>query len=118
LATDGSADALVRQPWTSWCAGSPGTCIRADVGLDPSWRIWSRPGLFALIEAARSYEDRGHAFSTYASMRVRGAMIDQLRRDARVSRSVDGRAQKPSSPMARARLEQRQHAAAPSVQYR
>jgi len=45
-------------------------------------------GLIALIEAARGYEDRGHAFSTYASMRVRGAMIDQLRRDAKVSRSA------------------------------
>lgn len=45
-------------------------------------------GLAALIEAARSYEDRGHAFATYASMRVRGAMIDQLRREARMSRSA------------------------------
>jgi RNA polymerase sigma factor for flagellar operon FliA len=45
-------------------------------------------GLIALIEAARSYEDRGHAFATYASMRVRGAMIDQLRRDSKLSRTA------------------------------
>ena len=29
-----------------------------------------------------------HAFSTYASMRVRGAMIDHLRRHASLSRSA------------------------------
>jgi RNA polymerase sigma factor FliA len=43
-------------------------------------------GLVALIEAARGYVDQGHAFATYASMRVRGAMIDQLRREAAMSR--------------------------------
>ena len=45
-------------------------------------------GTIALIEAARTYEDRGHAFSTYASMRIRGAMIDHLRREARIARSA------------------------------
>jgi RNA polymerase sigma factor for flagellar operon FliA len=39
-------------------------------------------GMIALVEAANGYEDRGHAFSTYASMRIRGAMIDHLRRHA------------------------------------
>jgi RNA polymerase sigma factor FliA len=39
-------------------------------------------GMVALIEAARSYEDRGHAFATYATMRIRGSMIDALRRGA------------------------------------
>ncbi len=45
-------------------------------------------GMIALVEAANGYEDRGHAFSTYASMRVRGAMIDHLRRHAAMSRSA------------------------------
>ena len=45
-------------------------------------------GLIALIECADSYEDRGFAFATYASTRVRGAMIDQLRRSARMPRSA------------------------------
>ena len=45
-------------------------------------------GMIALVEAANGYEDRGHAFSTYASMRVRGAMIDHLRRCASLSRSA------------------------------
>jgi RNA polymerase sigma factor FliA len=44
-------------------------------------------GMIALIEAARTFEDRGIAFAPYASMRVRGAMIDELRRDARMCRS-------------------------------
>lgn len=63
-------------------------------------------GLIALIEAARNYEDRGHAFTTYASMRIRGAMIDQLRRDARVSRSAMDAQRRIAT--ARTRLEQRQ----------
>ncbi len=44
-------------------------------------------GMVALIEAARTFEDRGISFIPYASMRVRGAMIDELRRDARMCRS-------------------------------
>lgn len=45
-------------------------------------------GMVALVEAANGYEDRGHAFATYASMRVRGSMIDHLRRQATVCRSA------------------------------
>jgi RNA polymerase sigma factor FliA len=44
-------------------------------------------GLIALVEAARTFEDRGLAFGPYASTRIRGAMIDQLRKDARICRS-------------------------------
>jgi RNA polymerase sigma factor for flagellar operon FliA len=46
-------------------------------------------GMVALIEAARSFEERGHAaFSTYATVRVRGAMIDALRKQATLCRSA------------------------------
>ena len=45
-------------------------------------------GVVALVEAARSYEDRGHAFATYAQLRVRGAMIDLIRRNATICRSA------------------------------
>lgn len=45
-------------------------------------------GMMALVEAARDYEDRGHAFATYATMRIRGAMIDSTRRSALVSRKA------------------------------
>ncbi|MFM8498642.1 MAG: sigma-70 family RNA polymerase sigma factor [Chakrabartia sp.] len=58
--------------------------VAASVELEELIQI----GMIALVEAARSYEDRGHAFSTYASMRIRGAMIDHLRREARMARSA------------------------------
>jgi RNA polymerase sigma factor for flagellar operon FliA len=48
-------------------------------------------GMIALVEAAQNYEDRGYAFATYAGMRIRGAMIDQLRRDATICRSAMAR---------------------------
>jgi RNA polymerase sigma factor for flagellar operon FliA len=44
-------------------------------------------GLIALVEAARNFEERGIAFAPYASTRIRGAMIDSLRRDARMCRA-------------------------------
>lgn len=63
-------------------------------------------GMVALIEAARSFEDRGHAaFATYASVRVRGAMIDHLRKGATLVRSAMRR--KREWGQVRARLEGR-----------
>ncbi len=62
-------------------------------------------GMVALVEAANGYEDRGHAFSTYAGMRVRGAMIDHLRRHAAQARS--GMAKRKEIARARVVLEAR-----------
>ncbi|HYJ52934.1 MAG TPA: RNA polymerase sigma factor FliA [Allosphingosinicella sp.] len=45
-------------------------------------------GMVALVEAANGYEDRGHAFATYATLRIRGAMVDHLRRHATICRSA------------------------------
>ena len=46
-------------------------------------------GTISLIEAARAFEDRGHAaFATYATVRIRGAMTDQLRKGATLVRSA------------------------------
>lgn len=45
-------------------------------------------GMIALVEAANNFEDRGYAFATYAAMRIRGAMIDSLRRHAAICRSA------------------------------
>jgi RNA polymerase sigma factor for flagellar operon FliA len=45
-------------------------------------------GMVALLEAANGFEDRGHAFATYATLRIRGAMIDHLRRHATICRSA------------------------------
>jgi RNA polymerase sigma factor for flagellar operon FliA len=44
--------------------------------------------MVALVESANSFEDRGHAFATYATLRIRGAMIDHLRRHATLCRSA------------------------------
>lgn len=48
-------------------------------------------GMVALVEAANAFEDRGHGFASYAQMRVRGAMIDHLRRHATICRSAMAR---------------------------
>ncbi|GAA0469320.1 FliA/WhiG family RNA polymerase sigma factor [Parasphingorhabdus litoris] len=45
-------------------------------------------GMVALVEAAQSFEDRGLGFTNYAKLRIRGAMIDQLRKQSSISRSA------------------------------
>lgn len=48
-------------------------------------------GMVALVEAANSFEDRGFGFAAYAQMRVRGTMIDHLRRHSTLCRSAMAR---------------------------
>lgn len=62
-------------------------------------------GMVALVECANGYEDRGYGFATYAQMRIRGAMIDHLRRHATLCRSAMSRRKQLAA--ARSRLEQR-----------
>ena len=62
-------------------------------------------GLMALIEASRTYEERGFAFTTSATTRIRGAMIDQQRREADVGRSAMAAARR--LQQTRATLEQK-----------
>lgn len=46
-------------------------------------------GMIGLLEAASHYEgDKGASFETYATIRIRGAMMDQLRRGGWAPRSV------------------------------
>ena len=46
-------------------------------------------GMIGLIEAARSFDaSQGASFETYASIRIRGAMLDELRKGDWVPRSV------------------------------
>ncbi len=45
-------------------------------------------GMVALVEAANGFEDRGFGFAAYAQMRIRGAMIDHLRKTATLARSA------------------------------
>jgi len=50
-------------------------------------------GMIGLIEASRSYDaEQGASFETYASIRIRGSMIDEIRRGDWVPRSVHRRA--------------------------
>lgn len=67
-------------------------------------------GMVALVEAANAFEDRGHGFASYAQMRVRGAMIDHLRRHATICRSAMARRKQIAK--AREMLEQRSGRAA------
>ena len=60
-------------------------------------------GTMALVEAAQNFEDRGIAFAPYAATRIRGAMVDELRRNARMSRA--GMANRRYLAEIRARLE-------------
>jgi RNA polymerase sigma factor FliA len=74
----------------------PETLIKAHSPLVRriAWHVHSRTstqiemadlvqiGMIALVESARSFEDRGIAFGAYAGIRVRGAMVDQLRKEA------------------------------------
>lgn len=98
--TDPSAGAMVykRKPEVQ----SPEALARAHMPLvrKIAWHVHGRVstaievedliqiGMIALVEAANGYEDRGHAFATYATMRIRGAMIDHLRRQATLCRSA------------------------------
>lgn len=62
-------------------------------------------GMVALVEAANSFEDRGFGFASYAQLRVRGAMIDHLRRQATLCRS--GMARRKALAKCRNMLEQK-----------
>ncbi|MET0329035.1 MAG: RNA polymerase sigma factor FliA [Luteimonas sp.] len=59
--------------------------------LPPSVEIEDlvQAGMLGLIDAARNYQaDPGASFETYASIRIRGAMIDEMRRGDWTPRSV------------------------------
>ena len=52
-------------------------------------------GMIGLLEASRKYEaNKGASFETYASIRIRGAMMDEIRRGDWVPRSVHRNARK------------------------
>lgn len=98
---------------------SPDALVRAHMPLvrKIAWHVHGRVasaidiedlvqiGMVALVESANSFEDRGHAFATYATVRIRGAMIDHLRRHATICRSAMARRREMAA--ARKRLETR-----------
>jgi RNA polymerase sigma factor for flagellar operon FliA len=59
-------------------------------------------GVIGLLEAARNYDaGRGASFETYAGIRIRGAMIDEVRRGDWAPRSVHRNARRAQEAMAR-----------------
>ncbi len=63
-------------------------------------------GMIGLLEAASHYEgDKGASFETYANIRIRGAMMDQLRRGGWAPRSVARTSREIG--MARSKVQQR-----------
>lgn len=55
-------------------------------------------GVIGLLEAARNYDaSKGASFETYAGIRIRGAMIDEIRRGDWAPRSVHRNARKVAS---------------------
>ena len=59
-------------------------------------------GVIGLLEAARNYDaGRGASFETYAGIRIRGAMIDEVRRGDWAPRSVHRNARRVQETMVR-----------------
>jgi RNA polymerase sigma factor for flagellar operon FliA len=84
---DPRVDALVQQylPLVQHAVNS----ISARVPRQVSWDDLVSAGMLGLAEAARSFDpDRGVPFDGYASTRIRGALLDELRSLDWASRSV------------------------------
>lgn len=72
-------------------------------------------GMVGLIEAARQFDhNAGASFETYASIRIRGAMIDEIRRGDWVPRSVHRRVREAAE--ATRQIEQREGRAASTAE--
>jgi RNA polymerase sigma factor FliA len=72
-------------------------------------------GMVGLIEAVRQFDQNaGASFETYASIRIRGAMIDEIRRGDWVPRSVHRRVREAAE--ATRQIEQREGRAASSAE--
>mgnify|MGYP000096946336 CR=1 FL=1 len=72
-------------------------------------------GMIGLLEAARQYDaGQGASFETYASIRIRGSMIDEIRKGDWVPRSVHRRVREAAE--ATRRVEQREGRAATSAE--
>ncbi|MCB1877773.1 MAG: RNA polymerase sigma factor FliA [Chromatiales bacterium] len=64
-------------------------------------------GMIGLLEAARNYDSsQGASFETYAGIRIRGAMLDEIRRTDWTPRSVHRKAREVAEAMRRIENEQ------------
>ncbi|WP_028491598.1 RNA polymerase sigma factor FliA [Thioalkalivibrio sp. ALE19] len=73
-------------------------------------------GMVGLIEAARQFEGgQGATFATYAGIRIRGAMIDELRRSDWTPRSVHRNSRRISEAMQTVEAREGRAARAPEI---
>ena len=78
----------------------PGGALPASVEVDDLIQA----GMLGLLEAASNYAaNRGASFETYAGIRIRGAMIDALRKLDWAPRSVHRKARAVAAACARSR---------------
>nr|CEL15514.1 RNA polymerase sigma factor for flagellar operon [Kibdelosporangium sp. MJ126-NF4]CTQ92084.1 RNA polymerase sigma factor for flagellar operon [Kibdelosporangium sp. MJ126-NF4] len=76
-------------PLVKYVAGRVGTGLPAHVDVGDL----IQSGIFGLVDAIDKFEpERGLKFETYAMQRIRGAILDDLRQQDWVPRSVRGRA--------------------------
>lgn len=82
----GDADTLVKQhlPLVRRIAWHVHGSVSSVVEVEDLVQV----GLVALVEAAASFEERGLPFKAYLTTRLRGAMIDELRRQATTTRGA------------------------------
>ena len=83
-----SADLLAHKPLVRQIAGRLRARLSSNVGIDEL----EQAGLIGLNEAlARFEEGRGSSFEAYAARRIEGAMLDSLRANDTLPRSVRAR---------------------------
>ena len=94
-------------PLVKYVAGRVGTGLPAHVDIADL----VQSGIFGLVDAIERFEpDRGLKFETYAMQRIRGAILDDLRAQDWVPRSVRSRAREVERAMER--LEAKLHRSA------
>jgi RNA polymerase sigma factor (sigma-70 family) len=89
----GSADTLVREylPLVKKIALRLTARLPAEIELDDLLQV----GLMALLAARDSYDaEQGATFATYAGIRIKGAMLDEVRAHDWLPRSVQGKLRK------------------------
>lgn len=96
-----SPDALVREylPLVKRIALRLAAKLPAEVELDDLTQV----GLMGLLRASESFQgSQGASFSTYAGIRIKGAMLDEIRARDWLPRSVQGQLRRVSEAIERA----------------
>jgi RNA polymerase sigma factor for flagellar operon FliA len=95
------ADALVREylPLVKKIALRLAAKLPAEIELDDLLQV----GLMGLLKARESYDvSQGASFATYAGIRIKGAMLDEIRSHDWLPRSVQGQLRRVSEAIERA----------------